>query len=194
MTRVMDGASQQYVTAKQARRLLGAHDSTLRQWANKGLIPVIRTPGGDRRYNVSQFVAGQNAAASTGSNTSTGSSGGGKQRAFYCRGVDNEDVARRVTDLQTRFPDHKPFSDAATRRKGLYGLLDIACRGLVSEVVTTDRDQFTRVSFDLVEWVLQHHGVKVTLLSDAYNAELASDDVLTLVGAYARAAKKKPAS
>lgn len=39
------------LTVSQAAALLGVHQDTLRAWADKGLVPVIRTPTGYRRFD-----------------------------------------------------------------------------------------------------------------------------------------------
>ena len=40
----------------EAARMLGVHAATLRRWADQGEIPVIRTPGGHRRFAVRDLV------------------------------------------------------------------------------------------------------------------------------------------
>ncbi len=39
-----------WFTLSQASRVLGVHPVTLRRWADAGEIPVVRTPGGHRRF------------------------------------------------------------------------------------------------------------------------------------------------
>ncbi len=39
------------LTISQAAARLGVHPDTLRAWADKGLVPVVRTPTGYRRFN-----------------------------------------------------------------------------------------------------------------------------------------------
>lgn len=45
-----------YVTAKDASRILGVHTSTLRNWAIAGKIEVMITPGRRYRYDVEGFL------------------------------------------------------------------------------------------------------------------------------------------
>lgn len=47
--------SQEWLTLKDASELLGVHFTTLRAWADKGQIPVFRTPGGHRRFGVTDL-------------------------------------------------------------------------------------------------------------------------------------------
>ena len=41
-----------FVNTKIAKQILGVHVQTLYNWEKKGIIETIRTPGGQRRYNV----------------------------------------------------------------------------------------------------------------------------------------------
>ena len=45
-----------YISGKQASEKLGVHQRTLYLWDAKGLINVIRTPGGKRLYNVDKYL------------------------------------------------------------------------------------------------------------------------------------------
>jgi excisionase family DNA binding protein len=44
------GVGNQWLTLKEASEFLGVHFTTLRGWADRGEIPVFRTPGGHRRF------------------------------------------------------------------------------------------------------------------------------------------------
>lgn len=43
----------------EAAELLGVHIETVRRWADKGLIPVVRLPSGHRRFRRADLVAAQ---------------------------------------------------------------------------------------------------------------------------------------
>jgi len=42
---------EQWLSLGEASALLGVHTSTLRRWADNGLVPCQRTPGGHRRFS-----------------------------------------------------------------------------------------------------------------------------------------------
>ena len=46
----MDGRNQ-LLNVGQAAAYLGVSAASLRKWSNQGLVPVFRTPGGQRRYH-----------------------------------------------------------------------------------------------------------------------------------------------
>jgi len=45
-----DGGERRWLSIGEASRLLGVHESTLRQWADTGRVRSFRTPGGHRRF------------------------------------------------------------------------------------------------------------------------------------------------
>lgn len=47
----------EWLTLREAAALLGVHPATLRQWADAGVVPSFRTPGGHRRFVRSDLEA-----------------------------------------------------------------------------------------------------------------------------------------
>ncbi|MFQ5406861.1 MAG: helix-turn-helix domain-containing protein [Anaerolineales bacterium] len=45
------------MSLRRAAEKLGVHPTTLRRWADKGEMPVLRTPGGHRRFSVHDIEA-----------------------------------------------------------------------------------------------------------------------------------------
>ena len=45
-----------YFTSKKTAELLGVHPNTLRNWSRAGKIEFIKTPAGQRLYNVEAFI------------------------------------------------------------------------------------------------------------------------------------------
>jgi excisionase family DNA binding protein len=55
------GGSSRWVSLRRACEILGVDDSTLRRWADSGRLRIYRTPGGHRRFslsNLEEIVAG----------------------------------------------------------------------------------------------------------------------------------------
>ncbi|WRP14946.1 helix-turn-helix domain-containing protein [Geochorda subterranea] len=50
-------ALSEWVGLKEACRILGVHETTLRRWTDQGLIVAFRTPGGHRRYLRQELLA-----------------------------------------------------------------------------------------------------------------------------------------
>lgn len=43
--------SQKFLNVSEAADVLGVSAASLRKWSDQGLVPVFRTPGGQRRYS-----------------------------------------------------------------------------------------------------------------------------------------------
>ncbi len=43
-------ASQRFLNVSEAAEFLGVSAASLRKWSDQGIVPVYRTPGGQRRY------------------------------------------------------------------------------------------------------------------------------------------------
>ena len=57
--------TEQWLSLSQAAEMLGVHSTTLRRWADNGKITFMLTPGGHRRFALSdlnQFAAGRRQA------------------------------------------------------------------------------------------------------------------------------------
>jgi excisionase family DNA binding protein len=53
-------ASQRFLNVSDAADYLGVSAASLRKWSDQGLVPVYRTPGGQRRYSygdLEEFLA-----------------------------------------------------------------------------------------------------------------------------------------
>lgn len=178
-------APTEFVTARVAKARLGIPANTLRRWADEGSIEYIRTPGDKRLYNVGQFIASRNGGRIP-ANTD-------RIRVAYCR-VSSEgqrdDLGRQIEYMRNKFPEHTIISDVGSglnwKRKGLRRILELAMRGSLSELVVAHRDRLSRFAFELLEWILSKHNVKLLVLDETMgspDAELVQD-VLGILHVY----------
>ena len=79
-----------YVTPQKAAEYLGVSIGTLRRWDDQGKIKTIRTPGGQRRFCISEYEPEEN-----------------KQIILYARvstTSQKDDLERQVNYLQSIYP------------------------------------------------------------------------------------------
>ena len=82
-----------YLKPREAAELLGVNVRTLAQWEKSGLIRAIKTPSGQRRYDVESY--NQNFSAQ-------------KQTVLYCRvssHAQKPDLNRQVAAMQALYPE-----------------------------------------------------------------------------------------
>lgn len=176
----MDG---KYVCGAKVKKILGVSDGTLREWADSGKIKSFRTPGGQRRYEVSDLFKGPPAANNTVVEKP-------KQGIVYARvssGKQRDDLDRQVAFLRIKYPDHIVITDIASginwKRKGLKTILELANKGDIYEVVVAARDRLCRFAFELIEHILSINSVRITVLdaTEMSPEQELSDDLLSIV-------------
>ncbi|MEQ9551063.1 MAG: IS607 family transposase [Coleofasciculus sp. G3-WIS-01] len=131
-----------YVTPKQAAKILGVHVSSLRRWESEGKLRAIRTPGGQRRYDLKEVERAHRATKTVvtvcDARVSTHS-----QR---------DDLERQIEFLRSRFPEAELLSDIGSglnfRRRKFLAILDSILTGDVQRLVVAHPD---RLSKDYVE-------------------------------------------
>ena len=177
-----------YVSSRNAERILNVTGTSLRQWSNAGKIRLIRTPGGQRRYDISALLD-TNAAESTDSNKPTREDG--RRGVCYARVSSRgqrDDLQRQSDYLKSKCPDHDVITDIASginwKRKGLKAILELAKQGAIYEVVVAARDRLCRFAFELLEHVFGMHDVRIVVLdsyADMSPEQELSNDLLSIV-------------
>ena len=146
-----------YIPGRQAAKQLGMHQNTLRLYADSGKINAIRTPSGQRRYDVESFVKEHV-----------------EQRVVcYCRVSSPSQRAalhRQVASLSARFPEADIIKDIGSalnyKRKGLKSILGRMLRGEKLKIVVVHRDRLARFGCELIEWIIHERGCELVVLND----------------------------
>ena len=101
--------SSNFVSAQVATSRSGISASTLRVYANRGIIRAIRTPGGHRRYcKFDVHMLGRGEEPKRLQKTQAGIG------AIYARvssKKQEDDLQRQIEALQSSYPEYKVFSD-----------------------------------------------------------------------------------
>jgi predicted site-specific integrase-resolvase len=145
-----------YVTSKEAVKILGLHPNTLRCDADNGTIESFRTKSGQRRYNVVAILGLQKQSITL----------------CYCRvssPKQRDDLERQIGFMQSRYPSAEVVKDIVRylnyKRKGLRSILGRAMRGDKLELVVAHKDRLARFGFELIEWVIQQNGGRIVVLN-----------------------------
>ena len=155
-----------YVTASNIKQCVDIHPATLRNWAILGRLDHITTPSGKRMYNREQALELIGVQSQPKQ----------KRRIVYARVSSSHqkgDLERQITTLTQRFPTHELIKDIGSglnfKRKGFEKLLVGIHEGSVEEIVVTYRDRLCRFGFELFEWFLKRHEVKLVVLDTLSN-------------------------
>ncbi|CAG2182096.1 unnamed protein product, partial [Oppiella nova] len=137
-----------------AAKHYGVCTKTLLRWEEAGKIKVVRSPGGQRLYDLKSTLVD-------------------KEPFIYVRVSSykqKNDLQRQEQYLLDKYPRHSIVKDIGSglnfKRKGLLSLLEQSERGLVQEVVVASKDRLCRFGFDLLAWHFERHGVNLVVCNE----------------------------
>lgn len=145
-----------YATGSVAAKHYGVHGDTIRDWANAGKIKYIRTPGGHRRYLLTDPKDF-------------------RKNYIYARVSSRKqagELEHQVQLLRSKYPSYEIIKDIGSglnyKRPGFKKILEQLFIGDIGEVVVTSSDRFSRFGArDLFQWIFMRFGAQLTILSKA---------------------------
>ena len=170
-----------YKTPRETSEILGISIDRLRRLAENGTISVIRTPGGQRRYDVQGYIDAQ-------TETDIVTIG-------YCRvrGKSQSDaLASQVAHLQQHYPEAEIIKDFGSginfNRKGLRTLLERILRGDKLRVVVAHRDRLARFGGEVIQFLVEQNGGEVVVLDKTVYSpeEELTADLLAILHVFSR--------
>ena len=163
-----------YVAGRIAAELLGLHQNTLRRYADRGQIPIIRTGAGQRRYDVDGYLRGVQPV----------------RTVCYCRVSSfkhRDDLRRQVAWMRERYPAAEIIQDIGGglnwTRRGLVSLLERLHSGDKLQIVVAHRDRLARFGFEVLQWLAEANGGSVLVLGNTdHSPELElTEDILPIL-------------
>ena len=155
---------QEFITPREASKLLKVTTRTLEMWECAGKIPCIRTKGGHRRFLLSDVLSKAGVVPE-------------RTRIAYCRVSSvsqKEDLERQVEFFQTHYPHYTIVRDIGSglnfKRKGLNSILDDAIKGNIQEIVVTHKDRLCRFGFELIERIITSHNGNILVLNQEHTS------------------------
>lgn len=179
----MDG---EYISTKEARKILGVTQPTLVSWSKENKIRIFTTPTGRRHYNKQDIYNISNCPKTVSQ----------KRKIAYCRVSSKkqmDDLERQKEFLKSQFPNHYMVTDIGSginfNRKGLKTILELSMSGKLSEIVVAHRDRLCRFAFELLEEIFRLSNVKLIVLNGDSKQpsnvdEELSDDILSIIHVY----------
>ena len=181
------------ITLSEASTMLGVHKDTLRNWSDTGKIKSVRTPGGHRKFSISEIQKhmGKESPRKSSSNLT----------AIYCRVSSHDqkkkgDLERQVGRV-TSFCIQKGYqmvdilqdvgSGMSENRPRLRKLFKMVDTHQIDRVVVEHKDRLTRFGFGLLQAYFESHGVTIEwaeeTLGKSYEEELV-EDILSLMASF----------
>ena len=180
-----------FVSIKEASSFLGVSTQTLRRWERQGkLVPAKRTPGGQRRYDISQLVPSKSKESSVKE----------LPTIAYARVSSHdqkEDLQRQMQMLEyfctSRGWVFEIIADLGSglnySKKGLRKLLQKIVNGDIQRLVLTHKDRLLRFGSELVFALCEAKEIEIVIVNKgetpSFEEELASDvlEIITVFSA-----------
>ena len=169
-----------YKTPRETSEILGISIDRLRCLAENGTISTIRTPGGQRRYDVQGYIDVQTETPPTtiGYYRVSGKS-------------QSADLAFQVAYLQKHYPEAEIIRDFGSginfKRKGLKTLLERVLWGDKLRVVVAHRDRLARFGGEVIQFLVEQNGGEIVVLDKTVYSpeeELTVSDLLAILHAF----------
>lgn len=186
-----------FVGGKRASEILGAHQRTLYQWEEKGLIDTIRTPGGKRMYNVDKYLKenGKIRADVKPKDLEELDEGDEKLNISYVRVSSlgqKDDLERQKEMIQKQYPEHIMIEDIGSgvnlNKRGLRKIIKLAIAGRINELVVAYKDRLARIGYELIEDLIKEYsGGKIIVIDEKDEREPEEEiahDVLQIMNVF----------
>lgn len=180
-----------YISIKEASSFLGVSPQTLRRWEREGkLVPVLRTQGGQRRYDTSQLFPSFQKKPPTKELLTMA-------YARVSSSDQKEDLQRQMQLLEyfcaSRGWQFEIVSDLGSGlnygKKGLRKLLNKIIRKEIGRLVLTHKDRLLRFGAELIFALCETNGIEIVIINQgdppSFEEELASDvlEIITVFSA-----------
>ncbi len=199
--------SDKYVSRKVALDKLGISPMTLLKLANEKKIELIKTPGGQRKYNIEKYISENkqetkkeikketkqykiNEIEKKENNTNK------KINICYVRVStygQKDDLERQKKYMLEKYPEYELIEDIGSginfNRKGLRRIVKMAIEGKINKLVVAYKDRLTRFGYDLIEDLIREYsGGQIIIENEKEERkepkEELVDDVLQILNVY----------
>ncbi len=186
-----------YVTTKKAKEILGVHMQTLYNWEKKGKIDTIKTPGGQRRYNVEKYLETYGNEINNKEQIDD-NLGDIKERMNICYVRvstigQKDDLERQKKYMKGKYPTYILVEDIGSginfNRRGLRKIIKLSMEGKINRLVVAYKDRLTRFGFDLIEDLIKEYSKGEVIIEDNKGEkkepkEELVEDVLQILNVY----------
>ena len=168
---------------------MGVSTKTIRRWEEEGKIRSIRTPGGHRRFTVSDLLGNKTDASLTLAYARVSSHGLAEGEALRDQ---KKDLERQAIVLEAycakqgwSFELIKDLGSGLNyRKKGLIRLIKLICTHQVERLVISHKDRLLRFGSELIFMLCEIFGTEVIIINRSEDSTFEEDlaqDVLEII-------------
>ena len=149
-----------YITGKQASKKFGYNPRTISRWALANKVRYIKSPGGHKRFLVSDLES-----ISQGVDE--------RDVILYARvstATQKDDLLTQKEYLSSYYPKAKIITDMGSglnfKRKNFIKLMEMVANQEVKKIVIGHRDRLCRFGFDFIEWFCNQNKCQIEVLNN----------------------------
>lgn len=191
-------SNEQYVSGKEASKILGVHQRTLYLWENKKQIETIRTPGNKRLYNVKKYLEINKCIdipIEECKNLDELDNSSIKLNICYVRVStvnQKDDLERQKSLLKEKYNKNIFIEDIGSglnlNKSGINKIIHLAIQGKINELVIAYKDRLTRFGFELIEELITKYSKgKIIVLNKKQETDPHEElvkDVMAIMNVY----------
>lgn len=190
--------NEQFVSGKEAIKILGVHQRTLYQWDKKNQIETIRTPGNKRLYNVKKYLENKKCMEDPVEDCKDLNELDKLQDRLnicYVRVStinQKDDLERQKKLLKEKYNNYIFIEDIGSglnlNKRGINKIIHLAIQGKINELVVAYKDRLTRFGFELIEdIIIKYSKGKITVLNKKQETDPQEElvkDVMAIMNVY----------
>ena len=183
-----------YLSGKEASKIIGVHQRTLMNWDKQGLIETIRTPGNKRLYNVKKYLDENKCKNNICENLDI-LDDKTELKICYVRVSSHgqkDDLERQKEIMTKKYPEYLIIEEIGSglnlNKRGIKKIIHLAIQGKVKELVIAYRDRLTRFGYELIEELITKYSKgKIIVLSEQDKLEPEEElvkDMIAIMNVY----------
>jgi predicted site-specific integrase-resolvase len=156
-----------YYSPKETSKKLGVHFQTLRNWEKEGKIECVRSPGGKRFYDLSNFLKKYEInETETKTETEKNSiiNNFKRKKICYCRVSSNSqkiELENQIKYMSLKYPEYELLYDIGSginfNRTNFKKILNYAIKNELESLVISYKDRLCRIAYELIENILKEY-------------------------------------
>ena len=173
--------NQEFISGKEASKILGVKRHTLYKYDREGLIKTIRSPGGKRFYNVKEYLKNNNMIPSEPEVKK-------KRNICYARVSSHsqkEELENQKAILKQVYPDYELLYDIGSginfKRKNFLKIIEYGLNDELETLVITYKDRLCRIGYDLVSILLKNTEIKELYNNNKSPEEEVVNDLIEII-------------
>jgi predicted site-specific integrase-resolvase len=174
--------NQEYISGKEATKILGVQRHTLYKYDREGLIKTIRSPGGKRFYNVKEYLRNNNMIKEDELINKE------KRKICYARVSSHsqkDELENQKALLKQVYPDYELLFDIGSginfKRKNFLKIIEYGINDELEILVVTYKDRLCRIGYELINTLLKNTEIKELYNNEKSPEEEVVNDLIEII-------------